>query len=146
MEAKQYFKDHPTRIEVFQTSDGFMFHLETDAKNHARSLKDKIVKKITNPAASVEKAEQVTEVVETIIGADEAGNIVNKAVTTQEITKVKTEAEEGEEEINAIVDKAVDVPVVDASKKEVVATPEDTKKAEVKTTAKSPAKKTTAKK
>ena len=140
----KYFKDHPTRIEVFQTSDGFLFHLETDAKNHARSLKDKIVKKITNPAASVEKAEQVTEVVETIIGADEGGNIVNKAVTTQEVVKVKTEA--AEEEISNTVDKTEDIPVVDASKKEVAATPEDTKKAEVKTTAKSPAKKTTAKK
>ena len=54
MDTNIYFKTHPTQKEVYQTSDGFLFAQESDAKNHAKTLKDKTVKKIT---ASTAKAE-----------------------------------------------------------------------------------------
>ena len=39
----QYFETYPESKEVFETSDGFLFHKDTDAKNHSVTLKDKDV-------------------------------------------------------------------------------------------------------
>jgi hypothetical protein len=38
-----YFETYPEKNEVFETSDGFLFHKDTDAKNHSVTLKDKDV-------------------------------------------------------------------------------------------------------
>lgn len=42
--VSEYFKQYPDSKVVFQTSDGFLFHKEHDAKTHAGNLKDKEVK------------------------------------------------------------------------------------------------------
>ena len=51
MKTEDFFKSYPLSKEVFQTSDGYLFHKEPDAKNHANSLKDKSVKKIGRSAS-----------------------------------------------------------------------------------------------
>lgn len=41
--VQQYFKDYPTSKQCFETSDGFLFHHEGDARLHAAGLKNKTV-------------------------------------------------------------------------------------------------------
>lgn len=53
MDFKTYFKEYPSSEVVFQTKDGYLFHSENDAKNHARSLEDKAIVKHERNAASV---------------------------------------------------------------------------------------------
>lgn len=43
------FKNHPDLQEYFETSDGTQFYKEDVAKNHAKSLEDKTVKKVSRP-------------------------------------------------------------------------------------------------
>lgn len=58
MNVKQYFKDYPGRKECFQTSDGYLFHLKTDADNYAATLKDKAVKTHQRDFEKVEAVEE----------------------------------------------------------------------------------------
>lgn len=46
---KSVFDLHKNLKEYFETSDGFKFIKEADAKTHARSLKDKEVKNVKRP-------------------------------------------------------------------------------------------------
>ena len=120
MKNEQYFKDHPSRLEVFQTSDGFLFPLESDAKNHQRSVdKDKAVKRYQNPRANTEPATETVAVVEKVIGEDENGNIVSeKSVATVETVKATLSEDEPVQDAGD-VDKAADVAVQDTATKEV---------------------------
>ena len=43
MTKEEYFKSYPSSKECFQTSDGFFFHKDFDAKAHAQSLKEREV-------------------------------------------------------------------------------------------------------
>jgi hypothetical protein len=63
-----YFKDYPNSPECAETSDGTLFHLESDAKNHAESLEDKSVK-IHKKADGRQFAESADE--EVVIGSFE---------------------------------------------------------------------------
>jgi len=56
---KEHFKSH-NKSEVFQTSDGFLFHKDFDANAHARSLKDKTVKRFERGSVEAEKPETTT--------------------------------------------------------------------------------------
>jgi len=56
---KEHFKRH-NKSEVFQTSDGFLFHKDFDARAHAGSLKDKTVKRFERGSEEVAKAEPDT--------------------------------------------------------------------------------------
>ena len=44
----EIFKQHPNLEKVYVTSDGTAFYQENDAKNHAKSLKDKTVEIVYN--------------------------------------------------------------------------------------------------
>lgn len=59
MNVKQYFKDFPGRTECFQTSDGYLFHLKSDAANYAKALKDDTV---TTRKKAFEQVEPVQDV------------------------------------------------------------------------------------
>ena len=43
------FENHPNLEKCFSTSDGEHFYNENDAKNHAKSLEDKVVEPVYNP-------------------------------------------------------------------------------------------------
>lgn len=76
MDTKEFFKTHPSKKEVFQTSDGFLFHQECDAKNHGKTLTDKTVKKVTNASAKLATADVVSTTVsddDSVIGGKETG-------------------------------------------------------------------------
>lgn len=49
---QHYFKHYPLSKEVFETSDGQLFHKEHDAKAHAAELSNGSVKKITKEEAA----------------------------------------------------------------------------------------------
>ncbi len=44
--VQDYFETYPNSQECFETSDGFLFHQDYDAKAHARNLKDKSFSRI----------------------------------------------------------------------------------------------------
>ena len=63
-----YFKSNIARKEVFATADGFLFEAKQDAKNHAKTLKDKKVETFaksakvkTTETAAAEKAAKQAE-------------------------------------------------------------------------------------
>lgn len=49
--VKDFFDTYPSRKEVFETADGFLFFEKTDALNHAKNLEDNKVKTHTRDAA-----------------------------------------------------------------------------------------------
>lgn len=49
MKEHVIFQSNPTLKEVHITSDGEAFYNDTDAKAHAKTLKDKLVKLVVNP-------------------------------------------------------------------------------------------------
>ncbi len=61
MNAKSYFTDHPSKTEVFETSDGLLFHQDGDAALHAKTLKDKEITMHKRMVTMKEDAEIVTE-------------------------------------------------------------------------------------
>jgi hypothetical protein len=70
--VQQYFKDYPTSKQCFETSDGFLFHHEGDARLHATGLKNKTVTSYdagavgdTEKKATKETEQPTTPVVET---------------------------------------------------------------------------------
>jgi len=82
---KEHFKNH-NKSEVFQTSDGFLFHKDFDAKAHAGSLKDKTVTRFERSGVELKKDEPETGVqASTGTGKEEV-----KATKTP--TKAKTPA------------------------------------------------------
>jgi len=56
---KEHFKNH-NKSEVFQTSDGFLFHKDFDAKAHAGSLKDRTVTRFERGSVDLKKDEPET--------------------------------------------------------------------------------------
>jgi len=46
--SKEVFEQHPDLEKVYCTSDGTPFYQENDAKNHAKTLKDKSVEAVYN--------------------------------------------------------------------------------------------------
>lgn len=49
MKTDKVFETHKKLGKYFKTSDGVPFFHESDAKNHAKGLKDKAIKEVTNP-------------------------------------------------------------------------------------------------
>jgi hypothetical protein len=63
------FENHPNLEKCFSTSDGEHFYNENDAKNHAKSLEDKVVEPVYNPtflgdASSTEESEKMAQELE----------------------------------------------------------------------------------
>ena len=58
MTTKEYFQFYPKRNVCFVTSDGNIFHEETDAVNYAKDLEDSSVKVVSNQK---EKTVEATE-------------------------------------------------------------------------------------
>lgn len=50
MKTEQIWKEHPSLEVVYLTSDENAFYSENDAKNHAKTLEDKSVEPVYNPA------------------------------------------------------------------------------------------------
>lgn len=61
--SKEIFEENPSLDTVYQTSDENYFYSQNAAENHAKTLKDKTVKKHTNPSkkVAVEDVENVEE-------------------------------------------------------------------------------------
>lgn len=51
--VKEYFDHYKGHDECFQTSDGFIFHTDFDAKAHAGTLKDRKVERFEREAKVV---------------------------------------------------------------------------------------------
>lgn len=60
---EEVFKENPQLKRVYVTTDGTPFYQENDARNHAKSLEDKTVEEVLNPAMlDVVEEEEETEV------------------------------------------------------------------------------------
>ena len=64
---KKIFELNPKLDEVFETSDGNVFYLEVDAKNHAKTLKKNSVEKHLRFEKNNEATDQVKEIVKEFI-------------------------------------------------------------------------------
>jgi hypothetical protein len=49
--TKEYFETYPDSIEVFETTDGFLFHRNHDAATHAKTQEDKAIVRHERPAS-----------------------------------------------------------------------------------------------
>ncbi|OXA83676.1 hypothetical protein B0A56_00715 [Flavobacterium columnare NBRC 100251 = ATCC 23463] len=78
------FKENPKLDELFTTSDGNAFYLEGDAKNHAKSLENKSVKKHFRNNSFQKKVNDE---------AKDKTPLANKPAKTEKPEKVNKEAE-----------------------------------------------------
>ena len=95
MERQEVFKTYPKVDEFFETSDEQKFFNESDAKNHARKLKDKHISKLER---GVEMAKQSSkpsaeERIEAI-GKLETVEAVNEALKGETAKTVKQAGED----------------------------------------------------
>lgn len=84
MKKHEIFKTNPNLKEVHITSDGQAFYNDSDAKLHAKSLKDKSVELIVNP----DHIEVVTEDIQET-GAGDAGTGTGEGTGAEGTTSVK---------------------------------------------------------
>lgn len=95
--VKTYFETYPEKNEVFETSDGFLFHKDTDAKNHSVTLKDKDVtphKRKDFVKQPID--EKPTKTAEEIAAEKEAAKSEKAAAKAAAKLKKETEGTEGE--------------------------------------------------
>ncbi len=92
-------------MKYFQTSDNKLFYVEDLAKNHARSLEDKTVKKVDSSNLKTESKEKTT-------ANKTAGKEASKKETVKEVKdnkKADSKPENLETEINQDKSKGSDV-------------------------------------
>lgn len=71
--SHEIFKTNPDLEKVYVTSDNEAFYQENDAKNHAKSLKDKAVETVFNPKSlDAADAEELSDEEKEVIAFDAA--------------------------------------------------------------------------
>ena len=92
----ELFKTNPNLKEAFVTADGTAFYNNNDAKNHAKTLKDKTVETVYNPkelevvdAYELTEDEKELEAFEAAEKEKEAKEAVAKALTDFDLETTK---------------------------------------------------------
>ena len=102
------FKQHPNLKEYHETSDGVKFHTDDNAKAHAKSLKDKSIKKVVRGKAEPEPEPNAPEKVNPMQAAKLRVEAIEKMQSIAEIEKAledetaKSVLKAGSERIAAI--------------------------------------------
>lgn len=104
--SKSIFTDNPDLKEVYITSDGTPFYTLSDAKNHAKTLKDKNVTHEKNPsevAILVDDIEEDLSAEQKQVGEQEDGTPITTFVQTEpvQVNEQMTEETQTEEVENA---------------------------------------------
>lgn len=107
---EQVFKDNPNLDVAYKTVDGKYFFLESDAMNHAKTLENRKVKKVT-PETKGDVKEAVQEVIAeslTLVNdlqdeaPDEAKEKVSKVEATEEPNEQDEAPDEAKEEVSEV--------------------------------------------
>lgn len=64
--SKEYFKSNPQIELLYETSDGFLFEKQVDAKQHAKTLKDADIKEVRAEQTKKVKKTEASEPEKTI--------------------------------------------------------------------------------
>jgi hypothetical protein len=107
-EIKRIFDSNSKLDEVFETSDGNAFYLESDAKNHVKTLKNGRVVKHLRPeeVAEVQEAKVTGEFENTLKGIIKNAIEANET-QKQEIVKVDKAPVTEEKEVTLKIDKVL---------------------------------------
>jgi len=93
------FKQYPELAEYYQTEDEQCFFSENDAKNHAKTLDNKLVKPVKNPKLIDAVAEEI--VVEDTTDAEKLAKAEAAAKAIEAKAKADAEAKAIEEQAKA---------------------------------------------
>lgn len=111
------FERHPNLQRVYQTADGTNFYEEGDARNHARSLKNKEVKTVERGSESKKKSSDKESKISAFQSAKSRIEAINELNTVEEIEQA-LEEETAKTVLKAGADRIATIQALEENKKD----------------------------